>query len=318
MRHVAACVLVLAALAWWDSSARGADPCRAYRAELARLGSGVDGREVAARVAQLIQYKQSIGCYGSTGFFTSHPPQCNVADQRINALRALSNGEDGSRDRRRELHRLIREYCSKPSEEDTARASGGLQLICVRTCDGGYFPMDWAGKEGSDPDQLCKALCPGTEAAAYSMPPGDDGLKEAAALRSNEPYSALPNAFKFQKEVVAACTCSVKNQGWAQSLAKAEELLPQHKGDVLVTPAIAEQLSRPNINVAAVLAKLSKPAQAASHVKHSYSARVAHSRQRRPPNDFASQEPAVYSGGSVRSYTASPYAPGLFQMGTIQ
>ncbi|GMA76170.1 hypothetical protein GCM10025880_25870 [Methylorubrum aminovorans] len=91
---------------------------------------------------------------------------------------------------------------------------------------------------------MCQALCPGTEAVAYSMPHGDEALKYAATIKGNRAYTALPAAFKFRKSFTADCSCKREGQSWAQSLAKAESMLVRHKGDIFVTPMTAERLSR--------------------------------------------------------------------------
>ncbi len=64
-------------------------------------------------------------------------------------------------------------------------------------------------------------------------------------------YSALPNAFKFQKTFVPNCSCK-GTQTWAQALVKAESMLVRHKGDIFVTPAQAEAMSRPKVRLTLV------------------------------------------------------------------
>src|SRR6202012_4146216 len=124
------------------------ESCQRYRAELASLGHGISGRQ-AGRLAQLMQYRQSLGCSGAGGFFGFTPPECDVVDPQISALRGVAGQDDGNRERRRELRNLVSKFCAAPSgqrEEESASESvgrGGGELICVRACDGGYFPMDW-------------------------------------------------------------------------------------------------------------------------------------------------------------------------------
>jgi Protein of unknown function (DUF2865) len=296
-----------------EAPAEAADSCQHYRAELARLGHGGMSQQTG-RLVQFSQYRQSLGCSNSGGFFLFRPPECDTIDQQISALRAYDADEGRIRQQRSELHALIRKFCEAPSGE-AAGARGGSQLICVRTCDGGYFPIDWSAKDETDPDQFCQALCPGAAAAAYSMPPGDDGLQEAASVQSKAAYSALPNAFKFQKEAVPACTCRVKDESWSNSLQKAEDMLPEHKADTLVTPALAEQLSRPGANALAILAKFNESTRLADRVSGRHSVHVAyhHSSRRIRREDFASPEPTAFTGVSVRSSYASPFSVGPYQ-----
>lgn len=90
---------------------------------------------------------------------------------------------------------------------------GGLELgtyrtLCVRTCDGYYFPISFSTVPSNfwADEQACRASCPGTDVALYSYRnPGED----VAAMISlaGEPYSALPTAFKYRKSYDAACAC---------------------------------------------------------------------------------------------------------------
>src|ERR1700710_2200956 len=50
--------------------------------------------------------------------------------------------------------------------EDGADAHSGSQAVCVRTCDGGFFPMNMSARHNQDTlNEMCSALCPGTQAA---------------------------------------------------------------------------------------------------------------------------------------------------------
>ena len=59
------------------------------------------------------------------------------------------------------------------------------------------------------------------------------------------PYGSLPNAGKFEQTVDQSCSCRRKDQSWAEALAEIEARLQRHPGDILVTPEISEQMSRP-------------------------------------------------------------------------
>ena len=119
-------------------------------------------------------------------------------EQRIRALKATYGGaviEDNGA-RRRELQGLVASTC--PARETYAARRGNLrqggpQMVCVRTCDGGFFPMRNLPEGRGGADEMCQALCPGTEAQAYSMPYGDDALKHAASVEGQPGlYAASP------------------------------------------------------------------------------------------------------------------------------
>ncbi len=126
---------------------------------------------------------------------------------------------------------------------DQNRVAG--RTICVRTCDGGYFPL--APQASTDQigglEQLCKAACPNTEAKLYTMRGGELG---SAVATDGSTYMDLPAAFKFEKSYTASCTCKPPNQSWADALAGAEQLLEKgDRRDVTVTSALSDQMAKP-------------------------------------------------------------------------
>ena len=250
----AAAALALAQVA--PAAAGDVWACQRHKTELANLNASAStAAALQSEVARLEAYYRSLNCEGGKFlFFDTRPPQCGAVEARIRSLNATYGGGDGAvvAARRRQLVAAVSSACSGvlPEPGQEARASGGQtarggpQVICVKSCDGSYFPMPNLpdGREGAD--EMCQALCPGTEALAYSMPHGDDALKYAATLKGSRAYSATPTAFKFRTSFTPNCSCKREGQSWAQSLAKAESMLVRHKGDIFVTPMTAERLSR--------------------------------------------------------------------------
>lgn len=132
----------------------------------------------------------------------------------------------------------------RPAEGEEAAGALRGRPICVRTCDGGFFPLDVGGRDPTDLQNLCTALCPGAEAKLFSRAPGAE-LKAATALDGSS-YADLPNALKFEKAFDRTCSCKPPDKSWAEALAGAETLLGEGRaGDIVVTPEKAEELSRP-------------------------------------------------------------------------
>jgi hypothetical protein len=133
-----------------------------------------------------------------------------------------------------------------PGYDGEWRAQGGSEAICVRQCDGGFFPVSYSAYRGNlqDLNALCQAECPNAEASLYTKSAWRD--VETAISLEGEPYMNLPNALKFQKQRVAACSCKPPNQTWAEALQGAEQLLAsQRHHDSILTAEEAERLSRP-------------------------------------------------------------------------
>jgi hypothetical protein len=116
-----------------------------------------------------------------------------------------------------------------PSQAPRARASyGGGQAWCVRTCDGRYFPI--AGPDNQGRATSCNNFCPASETKLVYGTEIDN-----AATETGKPYSELPNAFRYRKEIVAGCTCNGKDQvGLAPISAENDPTL--RKGDIVAGP----------------------------------------------------------------------------------
>ena len=134
---------------------------------------------------------------------------------------------------------------SAPSgEKGGVQAHAGSYAVCVRTCDGSFFPVSYSGA-GSRADSLedvCRSLCPNADMALYSFPFG--GTIEEAASPTGEPYANLPNAGKFEKAYDSSCSCRRKGQSWADALADAEARYGHEKHDILVTPEKSAEMAR--------------------------------------------------------------------------
>jgi Protein of unknown function (DUF2865) len=139
----------------------------------------------------------------------------------------------------------IEQVLPLPGEDLTPR--GGSQAVCVRDCDGGFFPLDLSVTQ-SDPDQmtgLCQALCPNTAVSVYTRSPSQD-ISTAVSLDGETPYSESPNALKFERTFDSTCTCKPAGQSWAEALAGAEQMLGrERKSDIVVTPEKSAELAKP-------------------------------------------------------------------------
>lgn len=140
----------------------------------------------------------------------------------------------------------LRDADIDPLTGEPRKRLGGNRPVCVRACDGFFFPLPTSpgGRDGMD--EMCQALCPGTATSAYFMSPTGN-IQEAVSARG-EPYTSLANAGKYLKTVDPACTCRKPDQSWAEVLREAESMLTHRRGDILVNEAKAEELSRLKID----------------------------------------------------------------------
>jgi len=121
----------------------------------------------------------------------------------------------------------------------------GYRTLCVRTCDGYYFPISFSTSPTrfAEDEQACQKLCPATEAVLYShRNPGED---VAQAVASNgRLYKDLPNAFRYRREFNASCSCKQPGQTWAEALGQTRDSTIE-RGDIVVTEERAKVLSQP-------------------------------------------------------------------------
>jgi hypothetical protein len=132
---------------------------------------------------------------------------------------------------------------------ETPRPSS-YKTVCVRTCDGYFFPMANYSSPGrfAQDEALCQRLCPAAETQLFTIP-GDD-IRNATNV-AGQSYMSLPNALRYRKELVASCTCKPAGQSWAQALAGLEDKTTLRKGDIIVTEEQAREMSQPRLDAKA-------------------------------------------------------------------
>jgi Protein of unknown function (DUF2865) len=134
-----------------------------------------------------------------------------------------------------------------PPPGDVGPPSGTYRTVCVRSCDGAYFPISFATVPGRFPDdeKTCKALCPAAEANLYAYRnPGED-MNQAVSI-SGQPYSSSPNAFRFRQEFNPSCACKAAGQTWSDALKTIDDkAAAEQQGDIIVTEESAKKMSRP-------------------------------------------------------------------------
>jgi len=119
---------------------------------------------------------------------------------------------------------------------DLGPQSGTFRTVCVRTCDGFYFPISFATVPGRFPDdeKTCKNLCPASDASLYVYRnPGED-MNQAVSI-SGAPYSSAPNAFRYRQEFNPSCACKAVGQTWSDALKTIDDKASIEQGDIIVT-----------------------------------------------------------------------------------
>ena len=112
----------------------------------------------------------------------------------------------------------------QPGEPGEKEAHAGSKAVCVRSCDGSYFPVSYSAFGRLDELQdMCRALCPNADVTLYTYSPSND-IDQAVSI-SGARYMDLPTALKYRKSVDNSCSCRRRGQSWAEALAGAEQRL---------------------------------------------------------------------------------------------
>src|SRR5664279_2232140 len=238
-----------------------------------------------AELDRVTSQAKRMGC-DSSGFFSlfsGQSAQCGPVNNQIQQMRANLDqittnlerlrvgfgGADRDNQRRSVLTALAQNNCgpqyanlargpgnfldnlfgnSNPNAPggDVGPQSGTYRTVCVRTCDGAYFPISFATMPARFPDdeKTCKALCPATEASLYAYRnPGED-INQAVSI-GGQPYSASPNAFRFRQEFNPTCACKAAGQTWSDALKSVDDkAAAEQQGDIIVTEESAKKMSR--------------------------------------------------------------------------
>jgi hypothetical protein len=262
----------------------GADPARAEQAR--RIDESLSKQQGDLDRVQA-QY-QRLGCQPVTLFsiFVTQAPQCSALGGQIQQMRGTIDrtladlqrtrrGGDDDIQRQAVIGALAQNNCGPqyraavpqqrgffetlfggpntnippPAPGDYPQVgAGGYRTLCVRTCDGYYFPISnsTSSTRFGDDEQTCQKLCPATEAVLYShRNPGEDVAQ--AVANNGRLYKDMPNAFRYRREFIAACSCRLAGQSWADALGQIRDSTVE-RGDIVVTEEKAKAMNQPRGN----------------------------------------------------------------------
>jgi len=257
-----------------------ADPARAE--QIKRADEAIAKQQ--ADLDRALSQAHKAGCAGEGFFalFSALSPQCGPITSSIQQMRGsldrmqseeqqLKGGGDAQDGQRRALISALAQnncgaqYASAAASSGPANffdalfgggtvvnpsgdgaPSGTYHTVCVRTCDGYYFPISYStnATRFADDEKACQRLCPASEAALYSFRNPGEGMDQAVS-NAGQPYTALPNAYRYRKEVVNGCSCRRAGQSWADALKGADDSTTLEQGDIVVTDQNAKLLSQP-------------------------------------------------------------------------
>jgi hypothetical protein len=328
-----ACLRLEGQLAAIDRGVASFDPARAeqikrYEDAAAKQQSELD---------RLSEQSRRLGCQGGGFFalFSGQSPQCGPLNNQIQQTRSNIDrylmetqrlqGNSGEREAQRRgiLVALGQNDCG-PQYRQYAHGGGGgffeslfggfgggstadassvgtYRTLCVRTCDGYYFPISYSTvpTKFAEDERLCQRLCPATEAVLFShRNPGEDVTR--AVSGTGRLYSDLPAAFSYRKQFNPACSCRAPGQSWAEALRQVDDQTIE-RGDIVVTEERAKQLSQPRIDAQGKPVSLeANPARPGTAKPAAVSATPLPPAATAKPAPTAAEEPATEEDRSKR------------------
>jgi len=232
-------------------------------------------------VDKLVSQARRMGC-GNIGFFSifvNPPRQCgalnrrideqrNILDRMQNQLERLQGGTTERAAQRQSLLIALADNGCGQQYRAAARAGqqggffdrlfgggniftsppgemgGTYRTVCVRTCDGYYFPISFETTPDHfrEDEQACQRMCPAAEVQLYTYHNPGEEMAQSVSLNGRL-YTELPTAFQYRKALNPACSCRRPGESWLEALQSNgpdDTLAP---GDVVVTDHNAKQLS---------------------------------------------------------------------------
>ncbi|HZQ11956.1 MAG TPA: DUF2865 domain-containing protein [Pseudolabrys sp.] len=234
-------------------------------------------------VDKLVAQARRMGC-NNTGFFsifTPTSPQCGPLNRRIedqrdalermqNQLERLQGGTAERAAQRQSILIALADNNCGPQYRAAARAGeqggffdrlfgggsifspqpngpmgGTYRTVCVRTCDGYYFPISFETSPDHfrEDEQTCQRMCPAAEVQLYTYHNPGEEMTQAVSLNGRL-YTELPAAFQYRKALSPSCSCRRPGESWAEALRFNGGDTTLAPGDVVVTEQNADRISQ--------------------------------------------------------------------------
>ncbi|MER8595186.1 DUF2865 domain-containing protein [Mesorhizobium sp. M1182] len=238
-RNANACAALDATI---DRMAANLDALQAKRGDLAGGGS----RRDRARILTLLDAN---GCRDDAAAPTPAPVrEANRENGKRNLLDQLLGSQPEEADQAEELSQPgnIRTVLNSA---DMGQPQGEFRTMCVRTCDGYFFPMSNAASLGDfERDQKnCESSCPGTEMQVfYTRGVNSDSASMTSSV-TGRPYIELPTAYLYkQSDMPRPPTCGCNAAQNFEIIAGNPPTREQSEANVESTPFIPLPVARPD------------------------------------------------------------------------
>lgn len=124
-----------------------------------------------------------------------------------------------------------------PGSNDT----GALRTMCVRTCDGAFFPIssNATPADFQRDAETCSHRCPGAETSLYYHAMATEESDQMISASTGEPYIDLPTAFAYKTrdpQASSQCGCALPNT------ASINQSTPKQQGSIVTITTQKQQV----------------------------------------------------------------------------
>jgi hypothetical protein len=273
------CVRLEGQLAAFDQGTT--DPARANQIKQSEDAIAKQQADLDRAVAQA--HKSGCAGQGFFALFSALSPQCGPITSQIQQMRGnldhmmsdleqLKSGSYDQADQRRALVGQLAQNSCGAQYTAAANSQGGPQgffdalfgggtivnpngdgapngtyhTVCVRTCDGYYFPISYSTlpTHFAEDERTCQRECPAANVALYSYRNPGESMDQAVST-SGQLYTALPTAYRYRTQLISGCSCRRPGESWEDALKNADDSSTLESGDIVVTDQNAKALSQP-------------------------------------------------------------------------
>jgi hypothetical protein len=165
---------------------------------------------------------QPVAAYGETRY------RATYSYVPIEALASTYPDGEARKPRHREQIRLI---SGRATASLTARVNfAAREPVCVRLCDGFFFPLTTAAYDATSQNAACNSLCPDAPTEVFYRN-GSDRIEDAVSA-TGQPYTALPVSLRYRATADNTCSCHRNVVSYAPL-----RDVTLRRGDAVMTPA---------------------------------------------------------------------------------
>jgi len=189
----------------------------------------------------------AVGCLPLVGEAAS-AANCAPLEMRLMQLQSRSNPNQAEMQEARNLLAQCNgtqtasalPWGNKPKVEPSQRGPNTVRTLCVRACDGYYFPVSFSTtrKYLEADEAACRRMCPAADASLFYHS-RREGPEQMVSIEG-APYSELENAFRYRSVLDRSCTC-----GTPIPIEPAEIILATYSGEPAPLSMSADDLRTP-------------------------------------------------------------------------